>query len=420
MESQGAFLQGALKSLKTLVVGGSQVVEGVHTAVLKQVAQLAPVPAPVPVITQLVYRSIREIASLAGSGAEAVLTRGYPYLANLASHPEKLELWQLHLVSAFNGAFGDHFEREGHPWTIAMGFHRNGRALTLTPEGLASELKTPSPHIVLFLHGLGMNEAGWEKSAEGSFGARLEKDAGCTALWLRYNTGRHIYENGQELARLMETLVEIYPVPVESVTLVGHSMGGLVARSTAQYALRAQYLWPRQLKGICTLGSPHQGAHLENIGNWFSHLLTVTPYSLPLSQIGRLRSAGIKDLRHGSLVEEDWHGRDRDSVESFVPQAVPLIPDVNYLLLASTLGQSTRGPVSKLVGDGLVSPGSALKPRVGDTPEQPGQVTRAVIQGVGHIELLTRSEVYQHLLPWYLHQVRGVPQQALPAPAQMF
>src|SRR5690554_861693 len=411
MESRGTFLQGAVKSLKTLVMGGSQVVEGVHSAVLNQLAVLAPVPAPVPMITRLVYRSIREIAQLAGSGAEAILAMGQQEAAE-----GPLESWQLHLVSAFNGAFGDHFEREGHPWTIVMGFHRHGQSLPSAPAPLAEALKSTSPHIVLFLHGLGMNELGWSKDQEPSFGARLEAEAGCTSLWLRYNPGRHSYENGQELARLLEELVESYPVPVESLTVVGHSMGGLVARSAGHYALRAQYRWTGYLRGICTLGSPHQGAHLEHIGNWFSHLLTVTPYSLPLSQIGRLRSVGIKDLRHGSLVEEDWHGRDRDSLESFVPQPIPLIPDVNYLLVASTLGQSTRGPVSKLVRDGLVSPGSALKPRTGTDQEQPGQVTRAVLQGVGHIELLTRSEVYQQLLPWYVHQVRGQAPQALPAP----
>lgn len=413
MESQGTFLQGAVKSLKTLVVGGSQVVEGVHSAVLNQVAALAPVPAPVSMITRLVYRSIREIAALAGSSAEAILT-----LNPQQDAPGRLEPWQLHLVSAFNGAFGDHFEREGHPWTISMGFYRKGQPLSLNAQELTAALEAPSPHLVLFLHGLGMNELGWSRTQEPSFGARLEAEADCTSLWLRYNTGRHIYENGQELARLLEALVESYPVAVQSLTLVGHSMGGLVSRSAAYYAKRAQYQWTRHLRGICTLGSPHQGAHLEHIGNWFSHLLTTTPYSLPLSQIGRLRSVGIKDLRHGSLIEEDWHGRDRDSVLSFVPQPVPLLPEVRYLLVASTLGQATRGAASKVLGDGLVSPGSALKPRTGTDQELPGQVTRAVLQGVGHIELLNRSEVYQQLLPWYLYQVRGQAQPALPSLAE--
>src|SRR5690606_19737068 len=364
-------------------------------------------------ITRLVYRSIREIAALAGSSAEAVLALGQQQEVS-----GQLEPWQLHLVTAFNGAFGDHLEREGHPWTIEMGFYRHGHLLVLKSEELASALETPSPHLVLFLHGLGMNELGWSRTQEPSFGAQLEAEAGCTSLYLRYNTGRRIYENGQELARLLESLVESYPVAIQSLTLVGHSMVGLVSRSAAHYAERAHYRWTRHLLGVSALGSPHQGAHLEHIGNWFSHLLTVTPYSLPLSQIGRLRSVGIKDLRHGSLVEEDWHGRDRDSVLSFVPQSVPLIPEVHYLLVASTLGQSTRGPVSKLLGDGLVSPGSALKPRTGTDQEQPGQVTRAVLQGVGHIELLSRAEVYQHLLPWYVHQVRGIAQPALPAPAE--
>jgi hypothetical protein len=40
-------------------------------------------------------------------------------------------------------------------------------------------------------------------------------------------------------------------------------------------------------------------------------ILGVSAYTAPLARLGKIRSAGITDLRYGNLVDEDWAGRDR-------------------------------------------------------------------------------------------------------------
>src|SRR3546814_17535470 len=54
---------------------------------------------------------------------------------------------------------------------------------------------------------------------------------GWTPVMLRVNTGRAIRDNGVELAALLRTLVAEWPGGVERVALIGHSMGGLIARA---------------------------------------------------------------------------------------------------------------------------------------------------------------------------------------------
>ena len=63
--------------------------------------------------------------------------------------------------------------------------------------------------------------------------ARLIFDAvdGVTPVYLRYNPGRHISENGRDLAHRLQALVDAWPVPVEAISILAHSMGGLVSRS---------------------------------------------------------------------------------------------------------------------------------------------------------------------------------------------
>ncbi len=52
-----------------------------------------------------------------------------------------------------------------------------------------------------------------------------------TPVYLRYNTGLPVGRNGADLAWLLDDLVAAWPVPVRSIALVGHSMGGLVVRA---------------------------------------------------------------------------------------------------------------------------------------------------------------------------------------------
>jgi hypothetical protein len=45
-------------------------------------------------------------------------------------------------------------------------------------------------------------------------------------VYVRYNTGRHISHNDQDLARLLGDLVTVWPLDIEHIVLIGHSMKG--------------------------------------------------------------------------------------------------------------------------------------------------------------------------------------------------
>jgi pimeloyl-ACP methyl ester carboxylesterase len=416
MVTKDSFIVGGTQALQDAVVGISLVVEGMHKAMLNTVSSFAPVPTPVPVIIDFIYQAIRGVAASVGAGSEHLYRLIQDVAPAAVDTDTPLAPWQLHCISACSAAFGDFYADEQRAWSLPMSFCRDGAPLALSPEVLSRRIVNPSPRVVIFLHGLGMNDLLWQDKEDRSFGRRLEDDEHCTCVWLRYNTGKHIHQNGEELTRQLEEFVTVYPVAIESLTLVGHSMGGLLARSACHYGKVNQHAWLGVLRGVACLGSPHQGALLENLGNWVSYLLTLSAHSAPLALISKRRSAGIKDLRHGSLRHEDWETRDPDGVERFSPHPVEWVAGVKYLLLASRLQDQNVGAVlDKLgldhLGDGLVSVRSALYSRADEAfaangeacPRQNNisQVTRVVVDGCGHVKLPTAPEVYQNLLAWY-------------------
>jgi len=404
MDSRENFTSGAIRGVELGVQGTTRVVEGIHRAALTRVARSAPVPPPVHGITGAVYQSVRWMTSL--------LALGGVYLHQAArqrsrSEAAPLQPWQLHCVSGCNAAWGDSFEAHGHPWAIPMGFaagHDPDVFTTGLPDWLGD---APSGHLVVFIHGLGMNELAWQSRDGEALPERLAAEFDCQPLFLRYNTGRPIHDNGADLAHKLQALLAGYPVPVQSLTLVGHSMGGLVALSAAHQGLASGHDWPRVLLGQCCLGAPHQGAKLEAAGNWFTHLLSHTSYSAPLAIVGQWRSAGIKDLRHGSLRADDWAERDRNDVAHFHPHPVDPVPDAHHLFVGTTLRGIRGGTLEKTVGDGLVTPWSALNPRLKAPAED--RITCKRLDGIGHMGLLDHPAVADELAGWYAQQRRRDP-----------
>ena len=138
---------------------------------------------------------------------------------------------------------------------------------------------------------------------------RWPQKLGYTAIYLHYNTGLHISENGRAFADRIEALLQSWPMPVEELVIVAHSMGGLVTRSACHYGALADHAWLRQLRKLVFLGTPHHGSPVERVGNWLNGMLGVSPYTAAFARMGRLRSAGITDLRYGNLLSEDWVGQ---------------------------------------------------------------------------------------------------------------
>jgi pimeloyl-ACP methyl ester carboxylesterase len=304
-------------------------------------------------------------------------------------------------IAALNGVLGDYLEASGNPLATPMQLLTPQRKLPLDPESLLAELPVASPHLVVMVHGLSLSELGWQRKGNPSLGERLNNALDLTSLYLRYNTGRHISTNGQDFCLLLDQLCRSWPVPVQSVSLVGHSMGGLVIRSACWHAAQAGNEWLPRLSRVVCLGTPHHGSHVERIGRALDLAMQKSPYTEPLA-FGRHRSAGIKDLRYGDLLDEDWQGHHPDQPRPDTRRSVPLLPGVDYYFAAATLGRHGHDPLGQLLGDLLVRLDSATgshEDRLKSLAIKPENC--AIFHEKNHFDLLHDPRVHQQIIEWF-------------------
>jgi hypothetical protein len=378
--------------------GLTGLVEAMHVAIARMPAKLGGplVEGAVHGIPRLVYRSIHGVTRAVGGGIDIVLAQLVPMLGHVDSSPAREAV-----IAALNGVLGDYLTETGNPLAIAMQWRKDGRPLEPTREGLAAAFPMPSAKIVVLVHGLCMNDLQWTRQGH-DHGAALARALGYTPVYLHYNSGRHVSTNGRALTAKLEALVAAWPVPVEELAIVTHSMGGLVARSAHHYGTVAGHAWRRRLRRLVFLGTPHHGAALERGGHRLHRLFDQTPYTAPFARLGKIRSAGITDLRHGSLLDEDWHGRDRFAHGEDARRPVPLPDGVECFAVGATTGRSPRDLRGRLLGDGLVPLASALgrhrDPRL--TLALP-ESRQWIACDTSHFELLSRPEVYERIHAWF-------------------
>jgi len=312
-------------------------------------------------ISGAVYAGVQGGAALAGRVASALV----PERA-VSDTPRGAAV-----LAVLCGLRGDVLEREGSELAIPM---------TVRAEGEATS------RLAVFVHGLFENEHAWGYGGGPRYGDRLASEHGFTPVYVRYNSGRHISENGRSLAELLETLAGEWPTPVDEIVLVGHSMGGLVARS----ACHAGADWTRRVTHVVSLGSPHTGAPLESAVHYAAAALGGLPESRPFAGLLRRRSAGIRDLRRGSLVDEDWRGRDPEALRAAACREVPLLDGAVHCFVAATVTGSARHPVARVLGDWLVLEASASH-----------RAQEALhVGGAHHLALLNHPAVYERLSAW--------------------
>ena len=258
-----------------------------------------------------------------------------------------------------NGVIGDYLAATGNPLAISMRLRRKGRPLALDMPALAASIPDASGKLAILVHGLCMSDRQWSRKGH-NHGTLLARDLGYTAVHLHYNSGLHISVNGRAFANLIEDLLHQWPAPLEEFAIVTHSLGGLVTRSAYHYGREAGHRWPQLLGRLIFLGTPHHGVPLERIGNWVDILLQTSAYSSPLAGLGRIRSAGITDLRYGNLLDEDWQGRDRFEHSGDQRRPVPLPQMCGVTPLPVPPGQRAPDLGYGLPGDGLVPVDSAL------------------------------------------------------------
>jgi triacylglycerol esterase/lipase EstA (alpha/beta hydrolase family) len=284
-------------------------------------------------------------------------------------------------LSALNGMWGDRIARDHPDLALDMSIHDDGL--------------DPTPRLAIFVHGLCETDGSWR----GVYGGRLRRELGYTPMYVRYNTGLHVSDNGRRLAELIDDVVQGWPVPVTDVALVGHSMGGLVARSACHYAQAGDRGWTERLRHVFCLGTPHLGAPLERAANRAGWALSRLPETQPFAAAVNARSAGIKDMRFGNCVEEDWCDCDPDEYLRDRCNEVPFLPTATYCFVGATLTRAPDGRLANLVGDLLVQFPSASGN--GPTRRIPFAVDNGRhVGGLNHFQLLTHPAVYEQLRAW--------------------
>lgn len=393
-------VQGAARLVFDSVEGITNIVEQMHETIARHPLPWSPQPSEATrahgLIASAVYSVIRGANGALREGVEGSL--GFIPDSVGVSHRSSAEI---KTAAALNGAFGDHLEATGNPLATPMSLMTPRHLLTLNREALQASMPQASPHLVVLVHGLSLSELSWSRKGAPNLGGRLQDELGCTPLYLRYNTGRHISTNGQELAELLERLCEAWPVPVESLSLVGHSMGGLVIRSACWHAERAESSWLQQLHRVVCLGTPHHGSPLEKAGHALDVAMQKIPYTAPLA-LGRHRSAGIKDLRHGNLLDEDWQGHDPDQPRPDTRRVVPLLRGVKYYFAAATLGRDLHDPLGHVLGDLLVRLDSAVGSHNDDLRKLDIEPENCrVFHEKNHFDLLDDERVHRQIIEWF-------------------
>lgn len=297
-----------------------------------------------------------------------------------------------------NAAVGDHLNANENGLDMSMAFRVADHYVSLERDLLSSVAPDAGAKVALLVHGLGTTEWSWCLEAEAyhgdptaNFGTLLARDLGFTPVFLRYNSGRSVSDNGRSLADALDRFVDAYPVPIEDLTLIGHSMGGLVIRSACHHATDVDRQWPSRVRRVFCLGSPHRGAPLAKLGHALGGVLD--SIDLPGTQIGarilEARSAGIKDLRHGRVVDDDWLHVDPEAWTDST-----LLSHARHYFMSATVTADPDHAIGKLVGDLLVRSASATGPAL---RESHFAIETSRYGGVMHHQLQNHPALYEQL-----------------------
>ncbi|MGH8444820.1 MAG: esterase/lipase family protein [Solimonas sp.] len=364
-------------------------------AALDRVPAVSQAAAPVRVlhdgITDAVYFSVRQIGGLVFDTLTASLATA-SRLREPATAPQAQPRLDL-AAAAFSGAFGDHLAARRNPLAPRAGFYASGLHLALDGDSLLAAFPQARKRLAIFVHGLCCNETSWQmyaavadpqRPATQPYGERLQAE-GYSTLYLRYNSGAHISHNGRRLAHLLRQLVANWPVDVEEIVLVGHSMGGLVSRAAIAHGLQREQAWTGAVRHVFCLGTPHRGAALEKAVHGATTLMHAFELSRPWARALDARSVGIRDLRHGATAQADW--RREKTRDWHPPQPLARAAQARYHFIGCSIGADERDWRGRLIGDGLVHLPSALAKELADADA-------AVLFGRHHLQLLNDAAVY--------------------------
>jgi hypothetical protein len=431
----GSVLRGSARLAFDTVEGVTNIVEAMYRNIAATPLPLGEAPeGPASGIAGLVHESIRRVNRAVRDVCEWALKPASLHIDQAwppGPHREAA-------IAALNGLCGDHLERSGNTLAIPMRlrvflppllnpreteptadahdasepeeqrtafanlFETEKRPVEIHPQprALTDPEFAPGGRLLILVHGLCMSDREW--TAHGHNHAQMLTDAnGYTPVYVLYNSGRHISTNGRELCAQLAGLLDAWPVPVESITIIGFSMGGLLTRSALHIAQQQHQAWLGKVDKVVYVGTPHHGAVMERGGYWLQKSATYSPYTAPLAALGRVRSAGITDLRHGNVMDDDWQHHDEHDDNADHRQPTPLIRGIDHYAIAATLSKQPGARVGKLLGDGLVHPSSATgRHRDPDLALALPEHRTSIFYGLGHLAMLHDRRVAAQLSEW--------------------
>lgn len=343
-------------------------------------------------ITRQLYNGMRYLVQHVGSG----VTQTNVKLSRKALrhyHDKLLPDRLKQVVNVINGMIGDHLVTNNNALAVPMMIYdRYGQP----------QSKKLSGRVILLCQGLCLSYLSWHPCEADSLGENIAlAQPETTVLYLDYNSGKRISQNGRQLSRRLQQLVDDNP-DITQIDLVGYSMGGLVSRSALFYAEQDRLDWINRVGNLITLGTPHQGAMLERIGYYILDIIGKFPFAASLSKMGNIRSAGIIDLRHGSIRDEDWrYLKQRDVLPEEFRHPTKLPHHIRTYLIAGTIVEGIYdSKASNLVGDGLVTVESALGEANESHTLYVPEGRKAIFYGVNHYNLQYDRRVQAQVIQW--------------------
>jgi pimeloyl-ACP methyl ester carboxylesterase len=388
-------LQGLTHLIMDATVGVTDLVEEMH----KQVVHPPFLPSTsiqklITKIAGFTFSNIRWSTKMIGNSVSKILKHITPAIGNIKSSDKKEVL-----LSVLNGVIGDHLEEKENPLKIDMQFRYQSKAIQIDNESLKETYPKINGKILLMIHGSCMSDIQWNRKNH-NHGEILSEKLDKTPIYLNYNSGKHISTNGKELNKNLQKLIENWPVPVEEIVIIAHSMGGLLTRSVLYYAGQNENNWTKHLKKVAFLGTPHHGSHVERMGNYLDLILESVPYLKPFARLGKIRSAGVTDLRYGNLIDEDWQHIGRFERKGDQRKHIQLPNKIEFFAVAAVIGKKTTGS-TRIFGDNLVDVKSALgKHKKTEKSLHFKEDTILIVYENNHLDLLSNSEILEKLKIW--------------------
>lgn len=260
--------------------------------------------------------------------------------------------------------------------------------------------------VAVYVHGLFIDEQNWLVGAT-PLPISIERHIGWLPLKVRYNSGKHVSHNGEELARLLCELHAAWGPRLGKIHILGHSMGGLVCRSALHVLEQRREPVLEHVDRLFLLAVPNQGADLERLGHAVEFALQAvdlvpaigkrlvrraqtpskklarrprkrarakaravdfqTAVALPTVPIRTIRavfafrSDGIRDVRFGYMTRQEWESAEHEPHRFMLNHRRPLPPPahVRVYCIAASLWPDVGASPSRIRNDGLVSTASA-------------------------------------------------------------